>query len=553
MKNLKLGYKLTGGFLIVAAIALIVGLTGIVKIHALQKADQEMYEQNTKPVIAMGKVVTLFHRMRNEVRGAMLNKFLYNRDVTEFVNRIHAMNEDGKKELGACGSNLPTAEIKKEFDATIQAFVEYNPGLEKLLKMIDNGQKDDAVAFLEGDMVRLGGQITASMDKLIALEEKRAQEISERNNATAKGAIMITSIATAISTLLALFFGIFLTRSITRPINQVVSGLSDGAEQVSAASSQVASSSQQLAEGSSEQASSLEETSSSLEELSSMTKQNADNANQASLLMTKEAGPSFQLISEKMSTMHEAVNDSVTASEETSKIVKTIDEIAFQTNLLALNAAVEAARAGEAGAGFAVVAEEVRNLAMRSAEAAKNTTTLIAGSTMKIKQASDLFAEIDKELDNNKDIGTRVTALVGEVAAASHEQAQGIEQINRAVAEMDKVIQQAAANAEESASASEELNAQAEQMKTYVQDLVTVIGGRDGDTLNGRTGKMVGSSRKEVIGYGQTSRAANGKGLSLPSGSKGKALALAVGDGGRGKVVKPNQVIPLDEGEFEDF
>jgi len=552
MKNLKLGYKLTGGFLIVAAIALIVGLTGIVKIHALQKADQQMYEMNTKPVIAMGKVVTLFHRMRNEVRGAMLNRFLYNGDVTEFVNRIHAMNEEGKKELAACGGSLPTEEIKKEFDATIQAFTEYNPGLEKLLGMIANGQKDEAVAFLEGDMVRLGAQITTSMDKLIALEEKRAQEIAEQNNATAKSAIVITSVATAISTLLALFFGIFLTRSITRPINQVVAGLSDGAEQVAAASSQVASSSQQLAEGASEQASSLEETSSSLEELSSMTKQNADNANQASLLMTKEAGPSFQLITDKMSTMHEAVNDSVTASEETSKIVKTIDEIAFQTNLLALNAAVEAARAGEAGAGFAVVAEEVRNLAMRSAEAAKSTTDLIAGSTMKIKQASDIFAEIDKELENNQSIGARVTALVGEVAAASQEQAQGIEQINRAVAEMDKVTQQTAANAEESASASEEMNAQAEQMKTYVQDLVRVIGGSSGDTFGAGTGRLGGSGGKSAIGYERNRAAGSGKGLPLPSG-KGKALALTAGDAGRGKVVKPNQVIPLDDAEFEDF
>ena len=167
-----------------------------------------------------------------------------------------------------------------------------------------------------------------------------------------------------------------MTRSITRPINRVTEGLSEGADQVAAASSEVASASQSLAEGNSNQASSLEETSSSLEEMSSMTKQTADNASQAKSMMmvTKKI---VAKVNEHMEEMAKAIRDITKSSEETGKIIKTIDEIVLQTNLLALNAAVEAARAGEAGAGFAVVANEVRNLAMRAAEAAKNTSSLI--------------------------------------------------------------------------------------------------------------------------------------------------------------------------------
>ena len=198
-------------------------------------------------------------------------------------------------------------------------------------------------------------------------------------------------------------------------------------------------------------------------------------------MMTKEAAPNFQLMAERMQIMEKAMQASVTASEETAKVIKTIDEIAFQTNLLALNAAVEAARAGEAGAGFAVVADEVRNLAMRATEAAKNTQDLISNSTDRIKEATGIYGQVSEVMEKNGQIARKVTELIGEIAAASNEQAHGIAQVNIAVAEMDKVTQQAAANAEESASASEELNAQAEQMKSYVADLAQVVGGsRDG-------------------------------------------------------------------------
>ena len=269
---------------------------------------------------------------------------------------------------------------------------------------------------------------------------------------------------------------IVLVRGIAMPIGYVANDLGDASEQVATASSQVASASQSLAEGASEQASALEETSSSLEEMSSMTKQNAGNAAQARALMG-EAKHIVEKTDDQIHRMVMAIQDVTKSSEETGKIIKTIDEIAFQTNLLALNAAVEAARAGEAGAGFAVVADEVRNLAMRAADAAKNTSSLIENTIVTVKNSSELTRKTQEAFKENIEISNKIGQLIDEIAAASSEQAQGIEQIGKAVAEMDKVVQQTAANAEESASASEEMNAQAEQMKGYVEKLVKIVEG----------------------------------------------------------------------------
>jgi methyl-accepting chemotaxis protein len=266
-------------------------------------------------------------------------------------------------------------------------------------------------------------------------------------------------------------------RGLTRKISRVAEMLSDGADQVSSASSQVSAASQSLAEGATEQAAGLEQTSSSLEEMSSMTRQNADNAQQANRLAgdARKAAENGTAAVGKMTT---AIDDIHKSSNETAKIVKVIDEIAFQTNLLALNAAVEAARAGEAGKGFAVVAEEVRNLAQRSAEAAKNTSSMIEQSVNNAKAGVVISAEVSKVLGEIATGVTKTSDLVNEIAAASQEQAQGVDQINKAVSQMDKVTQQNAAAAEESASASEELNAQAGSMKEVVSELVAIVGGK---------------------------------------------------------------------------
>jgi methyl-accepting chemotaxis protein len=323
----------------------------------------------------------------------------------------------------------------------------------------------------------------------------------------------------------------YFSRSITVPVSRSVRQLNDAADQVASASGQVSSASQSLAEGASEQAASIEETSSSLEEMSSMTKQNADNASTADMLM-KDSRKMVERANGSMTELTQSMDDISKASDETSKIIKTIDEIAFQTNLLALNAAVEAARAGEAGAGFAVVANEVRNLAMRAAEAAKNTSALIEGTVKKVKEGSELvertngaFAEVSKS-------AAKVADLVSEIAAASSEQAQGIDQINKAVTEMDKVTQQNAANAEESASASEEMNAQAEQMKEIAAELMTMVGGshetRDSASVSAAPPKAV---LKKVLSFKRFGKKADPE----------------------ARTVNPESVFPLEDKDFKNF
>jgi hypothetical protein len=271
----------------------------------------------------------------------------------------------------------------------------------------------------------------------------------------------------------------FLTK-ITNTIRRIVDNLSRNSKKVASSSAQISSASQTLAQGSSDQAGSIEETSSSLEQMSSMIKQNANNAMQTDKLM-KETDRVVGHATESMTALTSSISEISKASEKTSKIIGTIDEIAFQTNLLALNAAVEAARAGELGAGFAVVADEVRNLAMRAAEAAKDTADLIKGTVEKVKTGSDLVSASNEAFSQVTAISHKTACLVSEITTASNEQTQGIQQINKAVAEIDAITQQNAANAEESASASEVMSCQAEHMRKFVGELVALVDGGNGN------------------------------------------------------------------------
>ena len=332
---------------------------------------------------------------------------------------------------------------------------------------------------------------------------------------------------------LGVLIAILITQSITGPIRRIISGLNNGSDQVASASGEVSASSQSLAEGSSEQAASIEETSASLEEISSMTSQNADNSALVDSLM-KDTNAVIVVAIGSMADLTHSMDEISKASHETSKIIKTIDEIAFQTNLLALNAAVEAARAGEAGAGFAVVADEVRNLALRAAETAKNTAELIEGTVKRVSDGTELVEKTNTEFTKVAESAAKVNDLVSEISAASIEQAQGIDQVNQAVAEMNKVTQQNAANAEESASASEEMNAQAEEMKLYVSELVAMVGGKTGQaaTTHARPGRR--KAKRPVPG-------------------KAKALAAPKRKQAAKEEVNPEEVFPLDDKDFEDF
>lgn len=270
---------------------------------------------------------------------------------------------------------------------------------------------------------------------------------------------------------LALYF----IRSTTQALWDIVIPLDIGASEVASASGHVSSSSQTLAGGATEQAASLEETSSALSEMAAMTTRNAGHATQAKVFATQTRAAA-DTGARDMEEMKQAMQAIKASSADISKIIKTIDEIAFQTNLLALNAAVEAARAGEAGAGFAVVADEVRSLAQRAAASAHETTAKIEDSTQKSAQGVLICGKVAQSLDEIVAKAHQVDVIVAEIAQASREQTLGIEQINIAVSQMDKITQTNAAAAEESASASEELNAQALSLKDAVAGLQQLVG-----------------------------------------------------------------------------
>lgn len=305
-------------------------------------------------------------------------------------------------------------------------------------------------------------------DWLLCLEVSENELFHERNLFIKKTAIII-----GVGFAIAITFGFVLSSSITKGLNHNIIGLSSAADSVTLASSQVASASQILAEISTQQAASLQETTASLEEMSAMIKQNADNAGGADRLM-KVANEVAKNANGTVAKLTTSMNEISRASEETSKIIKTIDSIAFQTNLLALNAAVEAARAGVHGAGFAVVANEVRNLAMRSAEASKGTAQLLDQIVTKIKNGSDLVTQTRSAFEQVTESVTRGGSMVADIAVASEEQVQLINQFNTQMSTMNDSVQHLASGAEESASVSHEMNNHADQMKEIITELITL-------------------------------------------------------------------------------
>ncbi len=311
--------------------------------------------------------------------------------------------------------------------------------------------------------------------------EQRSRSEQRRNE------VVVTGV-TAVGLALGAVFAWFITRGVTRGITEVAGRLATESEKANGSAAQVAQASSAMAEGATQQAASLEETSSSLHEMASMTTRNSENAQNAKGL-ANQARQTADAGAADMEQMKAAMSAIKGASVEIGKIIKTIDEIAFQTNILALNAAVEAARAGEAGLGFAVVADEVRNLAQRCAGAAKETADKISASTEKSEQGVRISEKMASNLSAIVEKTRQLDERIGEIAQSSHEQSEGIGQLNSAVANMDKITQGNAAVAQQSAVASEELKAQAEQVRLAVAELMRMA--RGGETVAAVAGAAV--------------------------------------------------------------
>jgi methyl-accepting chemotaxis protein len=540
VKKFSIGAKLMSGFIVVVVIAAVIGVFGIVKIRQIAGRDMVLFKTGAEPLGEIAMFAETFQSARAVIGHAIISSAL-NKNPEVYIQKLAELGKEMNDYAASFEKTLVSAEGQKNIAGLTQAVKKYESLQARIVELVRAGKGEEAQGVFESEGANLAEGISDTLGKMTKDKIAYAKAIADENSATAAAAVTLTLIVTVLGAVVAFVLGFFLPRSVTVPIHRVAAGLAEGSDQVASASAQVSAASQSLAEGSSEQASAIEETSASIEELSAMTTQNAENANQANNLM-KETGRVVNEANESMQELTVAMKEITTGSEDTAKIIKTIDEIAFQTNLLALNAAVEAARAGEAGAGFAVVADEVRNLAMRSAESAKNTANLIDDSIRRIKNGSDIVAKTNEAFDRVLGGANKVGELFREIAAASNEQAQGIAQIGKAIAEMDKVVQQNAANAEEAASASEELNAQAMQMKDMVAELIAVIRGKEAAHP---------ASRAKDLDTGHTKPGSPAARLDAPKSPSVRDRHRKTAAAGA-EIVKPDEIIN-DHDEFRDF
>ena len=430
------------------------------------------------------------------------------------VKQIQKMEKD-QLEMEKLDATLKD-DAKKTLIASLQkSAVIHGQGLDQI---VAGKQARDKI--VTGRINQISPDFTAALVKVKSAVHDFQSDLEQRSRVDQRRNEVIVTTVTGVGLVLGAVFAWFITRGVTRGITAVAGRLATESNKANGSAAQVAQASSAMAEGATQQAASLEETSSSLHEMASMTTRNSENAQNAKAL-ANQARQTADAGAADMEQMKAAMSAIKGASVEIAKIIKTIDEIAFQTNILALNAAVEAARAGEAGLGFAVVADEVRNLAQRCAGAAKETADKISASTEKSEQGVRISEKMATNLAAIVDKTRQLDERIAEIAQSSHEQSEGIGQLNSAVASMDKITQGNAALAQQSASASEELKEQAEQVRLAVAELMRMAQG--GETIAAVAGEVVQTPARPGRGAATVRHAAaNGRNarITRPSGGQ---------------------------------
>lgn len=597
--NQRISNKLIIGFLIVAFIALVVGIIGIINLNSIKNSDKILYEKNTLGLKYSGSAAVNFQQLRyNMLKITTLT------DENERAN-IKTQNDSIiltiKDLLANCDTTMVSAETKAFLKEIEKNFSDYESNINLYYDTIKTGNITEADNIVYKTLAPLGTELR---DQYLALFDKVSVEADNRaveNTSISQNAVIMMVVVIVVGILLSIILGIYIAGIIGKPLkmisegaeklaqgdvdieldikarkdeigklkeaffkvvdgrkkqvgevrrmaggdltvsiqansdkdvlnqslshlvdslNELVVSIVNSAEQVASGANLVSNSSIALSQGATEQASSVEQLTASLEEIASQTTLNAQNA-QTVNSSAKDVRDNAEAGNKRMKEMLNAMDDINKSSGSINKIIKVIDDIAFQTNILALNAAVEAARAGQHGKGFAVVAEEVRTLAARSAQAAKETTDLIEGSIRKVETGTKIANETAEALSKIVIEAAKAADLIESIAIASNEQAAAIEQVNQGIIQVSNVVQSNAATSEESAAASEELSGQAEQLREIVSTF-RVKGYENQQTLK------IESTRSQA-----PKKAGSGVGKTAARGAP--KASISTGDGGFGK------------------
>lgn len=460
------------------ALVLVLSYASLSAIGSLEDSFNEVAGKTHQKTVLADEINTAESDMLAGQRGYLLYAFMKDAGMMESSKKVFLSNAEKIRQCSRDFRPLVVTQEGYQILDRIDSGVNTWSGevWSAMERNVQAGHPEIATQIAKQQSLPIYRELGDAASRLTRIQVERLAANRTAAAELATGSRWIESMLIVVS-LLVSCVSIWVVRRVNRALKGLAMELGEGAEQLASAAAQVSASSQSLAQGSSEQAASLEETSASSEEISSMTQKNSDNSARAAQNMV-EAARRIDGANESLNEMIASMNEINASSDKISRIIKVIDEIAFQTNILALNAAVEAARAGDAGAGFAVVADEVRNLAQRCAQAARDTSGLIAESIEKSNEGKQRLARVTADVQAITESASSAKTLVEEVNLASREQAQGIGEIARAISQMQQVTQNAAASAEESASAGEELSAQSAKLKSMVHSLTELVGSR---------------------------------------------------------------------------